>query len=155
MESNTGRIFGAVDITEQDAQKDWRELPRSEMLERVIVAVDGAKMEAEEVGDENYVRYVDAALFPFLEAELKKATGEADSRMAPEERALYDARAQEEAWGFVLEVLEPWMETARLIGNDELVQVMKNAQAEATAELNRALDVLEPLQGSLRSEDDE
>jgi hypothetical protein len=101
MESNAGRIFGAVEITEQDAQKDWRERPRSEMLERVIVAVDGAKMEAEEVGDENYVRYIDAALFPFLEAELEKAL------------------------------------------------------ADVEGEVSRTLDVLEPLQSSLRSEDHE
>jgi hypothetical protein len=36
---------------------------------------------------------VDAVLFPFLEAELKKATGEADSWMTPEERRVWDARA--------------------------------------------------------------
>ncbi len=43
------------------------------MFSRVIVAVDGAKAEAEEVGDEAYVRYVDEALFPFLKVELEKA----------------------------------------------------------------------------------
>jgi hypothetical protein len=152
MESNTGRIFGAVEITEQDAQKDWRELTRSELLERVIVAVDGAKMEAEEVGDENYVRYVDAALFPFLEAELEKAKARS---MNEQERALYDAKADEEGWSLAYEILEPWVQATRLIGSDELTQVMEKALADVEGEVNRTLDVLEPLQGSLRSEDDE
>jgi hypothetical protein len=152
MESNTGRIFDAVEITEQDAQKDWRELPRSEMLERVIVAVGGAKMEAEEVGDENYVRYIDAALFPFLEAELEKARGRS---MNEQERRLYDAKADEEGWSLAHEILEPWVQATRLIGSDELTQVMEKALADVEGEVNRTLDVLEPLQGSLRSEDDE
>ncbi len=152
MESNTGRIFGAVEITEQDAQRDWRELPRSEMLERVIVAVDGAKMEAEEVGDENYVRYIDAALFPFLEAQLEKAR---DRHMNEQERRLYDAKADHEGWSLAHEILEPWVQATRLIGSDELTQVMEKALADVDGEVSRTLDVLEPLQSSLRSEDDE
>lgn len=143
MESNTGRIFGAVEITEQDAEKDWRELPRSEMLERVIVAVDGAKMEAEEVGDENYVRYVDAALFPFLEAELEKMR---DRSMNEHERRLYDAKADHEGWNLAHEILAPWVQATRLIGSDELTRVMEKALADVEGEVNRTLDVLEPLQ---------
>ncbi len=152
MESNTGRIFGAVEITEQGAQKDWRKLPRSEMFERLIVAVDGAKMEAEEVGDENYVRYVDATLFPFLEAELDKVR---DRSMNEQERRLYDARADHEGWSLAHEILEPWVRATRLIGSGELTRVMEKALADAEGEVNRTLDVLEPLQGSLRSEDHE
>ena len=80
-------------------------------------------------------------------------TREADSRMTPEERALYDARAHEEAWGFALEILEPWMEITRLIGSEELTRVMKTAQDEAASELNRALDALEALQGAAKTEE--
>ncbi len=145
-----GRIFGAVEITEQDTGQDWRALEREELLKRAIIALDGAKMEAEEAGDENYARHVKTLLFPFLELELKKVRGEADSKMTEEERALFDARAHEEAWGFVLEILEPWMEITQLIGSDELTRVMEKAQAEATEELNRALDVLEALQAAAR-----
>ncbi len=143
MESNTGRIFGAVEITEQGAQKDWRKLPRSEMFERLIVAVDGAKMEAEEVGDENYVRYVDATLFPFLEAELDKAK---DRHMNEQERALYDARADHEGWSLAHEILEPWVQATRLIRSEELTRVMEKALADVEGEVSRTLDVLEPLQ---------
>ncbi len=75
-EDNEQRVFGVTEITAQHAALDWRELPRSEMVQRVIVAVDSAKSEAEEVGDENYVQYVDAVLFPFLEAELESARAE-------------------------------------------------------------------------------
>lgn len=145
-ENTEGRVFGAVEYAEEDAVRDWRTLGREELIRRAIVSLDGAKMEAEEVGDEHYVRHVDAVLFPFLKTELKKATGEADSWMTEEERARYDAKAEEEAWGFALEVLEPWMEITRLMGSAELTRVMEKAQAEATEELNRALDVLEPLQ---------
>lgn len=69
------RIFGVANTPASFLEGDWREIPRSEMLERVIVAVDGAKSEAEEVGDENYVQHVDKMLFPFLNAELEKARG--------------------------------------------------------------------------------
>jgi DNA-binding transcriptional regulator YbjK len=113
------------------------------MLERVIVAVDGAKMEAEEVEDENYVRYVDATLFPFLEAELEKAR---DRSMNEQERRLYDARADHEGWSLAHEILEPWVQATRLIGSDELTRVMEKALADVEGEVNRTLDVLEPLQ---------
>jgi hypothetical protein len=87
-ENTEGRVFGAVEYTEEDAVQDWRAIGREELLKQAIVALDGAKMEAEEAGDESYVRHVDAVLFPFLKTELKKATGEADSWMTPKERAL-------------------------------------------------------------------
>ncbi len=57
-------------------REDWRELPRAEMFDRIIVAVDGAKHEAERGGDRAYARYVDEALFPFLEAEQERAKEE-------------------------------------------------------------------------------
>jgi DNA-binding MarR family transcriptional regulator len=60
--------------------------------------------------------------------------------MTPKERALYDARADEEAWEFVLEILRPWVESARPIGSEELTRVMEGALAEAEQEHNRAAD---------------
>jgi len=72
-ESNARRVFGAVEITAPDTNKDWRAVPRSEMFGAVIVAVDGAKSEAEDLGDTHFVQYVDSVLFPFLEAEFEAA----------------------------------------------------------------------------------
>ncbi|CAA9525519.1 MAG: hypothetical protein AVDCRST_MAG05-3933 [uncultured Rubrobacteraceae bacterium] len=57
-------------------REDWRELPRAEMFDRVIVAVDGAKAVAEQHGDPAFARHVDEALFPFLEAEQERAKAE-------------------------------------------------------------------------------
>ncbi len=141
-EDKEGRIFGAVEVLEEHAGQDWRALEREELLERAIVALDGAKMEAKEAGDERYVRQVNAVFFPFLETELKKARGEADSRMTPEERVRYDAQADREAWCFAKEILDPWVKVAHLIGSEELVQLMEKARAEAEAEVGRTMDVL-------------
>lgn len=77
---DAGRIFGAAEIKE-----DWRKLPRSEMFERVIVAVEGAKDEAREAGAEHYVRYVDEVLLPFLEAELENARDRTEPPQEEEE----------------------------------------------------------------------
>jgi hypothetical protein len=144
-EDKEGRIFGPVEVSEEYAGQDWRALGREELLERAIVALDGAKMEAEEVGDEHYARQVGAVLFPFLETELKKVRGEADSRMTPQERELYDAQADLEAWCFAREILDPWVKVTHWIGSGELVQVMEKARAEAEAEVGRASDVLKGL----------
>jgi len=66
--------------------------------------------------------------------------------MSEEERRLYDAQADHEAWGLAHEILEPWVRTTEEIGSDELTQVMKKALAEVEKEVGRTLDVLEPLQ---------
>ncbi len=49
--------------------QDWREVPRSEMFARVMVAVDCARGEAiAKAGeDAQFARYVERELFPFLE----------------------------------------------------------------------------------------
>lgn len=62
-----------------------------------------------------------------------------------EERELYDAKADEEAWSHTIEILEPMLEIGRLFGTPELTWLMEKALAEARSELNRALGVLEPL----------
>lgn len=63
----------------------------------------------------------------------------------PEERELYDARADNEAWSLAGDILGPWVETTRAIGSPELTRVMEKALAEVEGEVNRTLDVLEPL----------
>jgi hypothetical protein len=60
--------------------------------------------------------------------------------MTPKERALYDARADEDAWDLALEILRPWVESARPIGSEELTRVMESALAEAEREHDRAVD---------------
>lgn len=57
----------------------------------------------------------------------------------------YDARADHEAWSYAHGLLVPMVELAREIGSDELTQVMEKAFAEVEEEVNRTLDVLEPL----------
>jgi hypothetical protein len=56
-------------MQENTAAQNWRDIPRSEMFRSVIVAVDAAKGEAVEMGDENFARRCDEQLFPFLENE--------------------------------------------------------------------------------------
>ena len=80
--SGAGRLFGLVGNREEDLARDWRDLPRSEMLGAAIVALDGAKAEAEEVGDGRYVRWVSGQIVPFLESELERAQRE--ERRRPE-----------------------------------------------------------------------
>jgi hypothetical protein len=71
------------------------------------------------------------------------------TRMTPKERAHYDAQADHEAWSFAAEILKPWLVATRLIGSDELTRVMEKALAEAEAEVNRTLDVLEAAEAAL------
>ena len=68
------------------------------------------------------------------------------TQMTPEERKLWDARADHEAWSFAWAVLEPWERATRAIGHPELTQAMENALAEVEGEVNRTLDVLETLE---------
>lgn len=66
-------------------------------------------------------------------------------KMTPEERELYDAQADHDAWSHAAEILEPMVEIARVFGSPELSRVMEKARAEVEGEVNRTLDVLEPL----------
>ena len=60
-------------MTEQAmTERDWREVPRREMHERVMVALDCARGEAETAGDHHYARYLEDAVMPFVEAEFAK-----------------------------------------------------------------------------------
>ncbi len=70
------------------------------------------------------------------------------TEMTTQERAHYDAQAEHEAWDFAVEILEPWMKVTRLIGSDELTQVMERALGEAEAERALAMIALERLQGA-------
>lgn len=66
--------------------------------------------------------------------------------MTPEERLLYDARADHEAWEFTYKILEPWTQAARLIGHPELTQVMDKALEEVELEVQRTIEELDSLQ---------
>jgi hypothetical protein len=72
-QENARPVFGVASTTDEEAALDWRKVPRSEMFERVIVAVDSARSEAMELGDENFVRHCEDVLFPFLVQELEEA----------------------------------------------------------------------------------
>lgn len=75
--------------------------------------------------------------------------------MSEEERRLYDAQADHEAWGLAHEILEPWVRTTEEIGSDELTQVMKKALAEVEKEVGRTLDVLSPFRRSISGKEGE
>ena len=62
-----------------------------------------------------------------------------------EERDLFDAQANHEAWSLAHEILEPLVRAIRPVGSDELTRVMEKALAEVEGEVNRTLDVLETL----------
>jgi hypothetical protein len=78
-------------------QRDWREVPRSEMFSNVLAAVAAARGEAMEKGDEQFVRYVEEQLFPFLEAEQERAR-EDDRGRETEANDAYRYAATEEDW---------------------------------------------------------
>jgi hypothetical protein len=59
------------------------------------------------------------------------------TKMTREERKLFDAQADHEAWSLAHEILEPWVRTTKPIGSDELTQVMEKALAHVEMEPNR------------------
>jgi hypothetical protein len=69
----------------------WRGVPRSELLERVQVALDGyhSEITAHEGAGASTARYIDDQLLPFLEAELERAERE---EAAPAEWGLRGGR---------------------------------------------------------------
>ncbi|MDP8950677.1 MAG: hypothetical protein M3N18_00245 [Actinomycetota bacterium] len=69
----------------------------------------------------------------------------------PEERALYDARSEEEAWDLARRILAPWVEATHPIGSPELLEVMEEALGQVDENLDRARRKL----ARLRSEQEE
>ncbi len=61
----------------------------------------------------------------------------------PEERALWDAQAEEQAWRLALDILKPWAESTERIGSPELERLMEKAVEKGEREHKRALDELE------------
>jgi hypothetical protein len=59
------------------------------------------------------------------------------TKMTREERKLFDAQADHEAWSLAHEILEPWVRTKKPIASDELTQVMEKALAYVEMEPNR------------------
>jgi hypothetical protein len=64
------------------------------------------------------------------------------TEMTRAKRAVYDAQAKEEAWGYAESILRPWVEATRPIGSDELTAAMQEALAFALREYGRAVDEL-------------
>jgi hypothetical protein len=51
--------------------------------------------------------------------------------------------AEHHAWSNAAEVMEHFVEAARLFGNEKLTRVMERAEAEALREMGRTMDALE------------
>ena len=75
-------------------------------------------------------REMDALAHSYIFEDRPTAAAEGGESWTPEERAWWDAKAEEEAWEFAESVLRPWVEAARPIGSDELTRVMEKALAE-------------------------
>jgi hypothetical protein len=61
-----------------------------------------------------------------------------------------DVLAEHRAWSRTAEILAHWAEASRLIGLDELTQVMDRAEADALRQMDRTLDALEAFGGAPR-----
>ena len=73
-----------------------------------------------------------------------------ERKMSPKEWAVWDAKAEEEAWGLAGDILRPWVEAARAIGSPELLAVLEKALKEVEEKVNAALDEMERLEGEER-----
>ncbi len=69
-------------------------------------------------------------------------------KMTTEERALYDAQAKEEAWGYAESILRPLVDATRPIGSPELTAAMEEALAFVAREYWSAADALALLEES-------
>jgi hypothetical protein len=54
----------------------WKERPRSELFVDTLFAVTYAQKRAGERGNEQYIRFCEEELLPFVEAELERAVRE-------------------------------------------------------------------------------
>jgi hypothetical protein len=84
-----------------------------------------------------------------LKAELEKTR---ERRMNEQERALWDARADHEAWCLAHSILEPWVKAAELIGSPELSRVMEKALDEVEKEVGAAVEERERAEAELEKE---
>jgi hypothetical protein len=80
-------------------------------------------------------------------------TEEGREGWTPQERALYDAQAQAEAWDLATRILQPWVQATREIGHPELTRVMENAFEEAEREYRRAVGEVEHLEQNAMTEE--
>lgn len=67
-----------------------------------------------------------------------------------EHGALFDARAETEAWNLAWKILGPWVESTREIGSDELTEVMEGALARVDEAGSRAQNELERAEAALQ-----
>jgi len=66
--------------------------------------------------------------------------------LSPQERELWDAQSESEAWEHALRILESWMESAREIGHPQLTEAMAAGRDKAAQEQARARDWLTRLE---------
>jgi hypothetical protein len=62
------------------------------------------------------------------------------------------AQADHDRWSRAAEVLAHWNDAVRLLGSDELIQVMEKAEAEALYEVGRTRSVLEAFEAAAPSD---
>lgn len=72
--------------------------------------------------------------------------------MTPQQETLWEARSEEEAWGLAWSILNPWVESARYIGSDELTRAMERALDEVDARHNAAMDKRERAEAALEED---
>jgi hypothetical protein len=61
-------------------EQDWKEVPRSEMFSRIVVALDFARSVAIERGDARRAHDVEEQLLPFIEREMFNAKVDEEAR---------------------------------------------------------------------------
>ena len=87
--------------------------------------------------------------FPDCEGPVDPETGAL--AMCQEHAVAMDAAADVEAWGFALNILKPWVESARAIGHPELTKAMERVLVETETALELARDELKKAEATLES----
>ena len=85
--------------------------------------------------------------FPDCERPVDPETGAL--AMCQEHAVAMDAAAAVEAWGFALNILKPWVESARAIGHPELTITMERALMETESAVDLARDELQRAKAAL------
>lgn len=66
--------------------------------------------------------------------------------------AVFDAQSEHEAWEWAREILEPWVETTRNIGSDELTKAMEIALGHVEDRVTIVLEKRETARAALEKE---
>ncbi len=79
----------------------------------------------------------------------RPAAESGDLQGCAEHLALYDARAELDAWSLAHNILRPWVESTKAIGSDELTKVMEIALGHAEDRVTIALEAIERAEAAL------